>query len=89
MNCGKYEDGAVCNKYGDHGSKYSALSPWNKYASNPPVIVDQDGGFYGYFTAAKYHPKRTTIEALVYFTDNFGLVVDDPVAASDAFCGRE
>lgn len=104
LNCGKYEAASVCNKYGEHGSKYAAesiwnkhgeygskhssLSPWSKYATAPPVIVDQEGGFYGYFTAAKHHPKRTAIEALAYFTDNVDIVVEDLEAASDAFCGR-
>ena len=30
LNCGKYDDGSVCNKYGDYGSKYSDKSIWNK-----------------------------------------------------------
>lgn len=30
LNRGKYDDGSVCNKYGDYGSKYSDKSIWNK-----------------------------------------------------------
>jgi hypothetical protein len=57
INCGKYDSGSVCNKYGDLGSKYSSnsiwnkygdfggkysdRSPWNRYASNPPAIVER------------------------------------------------
>ena len=63
LNCDKYEDKSIWNKYGDFGSKYndkciwnkyggyggkySDLSPFNKYANNPPVLVDKDGNFYG------------------------------------------
>lgn len=104
LNCGKYDDGSICNKYGqygskyqtdsiwnkysEYGSKYSAHSPWNKYASDPPVIVDEDGGFYGYFTANKYHAKRTAIPPFVAITDAAEVVINDPGAAADAFCGR-
>ena len=102
LNCGKYDDGSVCNKYGDYGSKYSDKSiwnkygdygskysdksPWNKYASNPPVIVDKDGGFYGYFAAGKYQNKRTKIESLAYMLDNVDIIVDDLEKARDWWC---
>jgi hypothetical protein len=46
--------------YGSYGGQYSNYSPWNPYASDPPVIVDQAGNFYGYFTVNEYHSKRTT-----------------------------
>lgn len=71
INCSKYDDGSICNKYGSgnkyaedsifnrygtFGSKYSEASPWNKYATGNtvPVIVDDDGNFYGYFSINKY-----------------------------------
>ena len=66
---GKYNSDSVWNKYGTYGSQYSSDSPWNKYSSPNVVIVDQQGGFYGYFTINKYARKRTTIPALVAFLD--------------------
>jgi hypothetical protein len=102
LNCGKYDSGSVCNKYGefgskynsgsiwnkygDFGSKYSATSPWNRYAAEPPVIVDKEGNFYGYLTANKHNPKRTTIKALVALTDRWEEVTDDPGAMAEKFC---
>lgn len=102
LSCSKYDSGSVCNKYGDHGSKYndksiwnkyadygskySDLSPWNKYASNPPVVVDREGAFYGYFTANQYQDKRTRIKTLVQITDNVDWVNDDLDRARDTFC---
>lgn len=102
LNCSEHDSGSVCNKYGDqgskyndtsiwnkyggYGSKYSDLSPWNKYASNPPVIVDREGGFYGYFTANKHQDKRTRIKALLQLADNVDWVNDDLERARDAFC---
>ena len=104
LNCGKYDSGSICNKYGDQGSKYatdsiwnkygdfgskySDQSPWNKYASDPPVIVDKDGEFYGYLTANKLHPKRTGIKLYVTLTDLWESITDDPMAVADQLCDR-
>ena len=104
LTCSKYDSSSVCNRYGDHGSKYSDESiwnrygtygskyndesPWNKYSSNPPAIVDRDGGFYGYFTANRYASKRTQIRALLALTNNADLVTEDLEKARDLFCGE-
>lgn len=66
LSCTQYESDSVLNKYGEHGSKYatdsifnpygeyggkySSHSPCNSYASSPPVIVDEQGGYYGELT---------------------------------------
>lgn len=73
LNCSKYDPDSVSNSYGQHGSRYSSESIWNRYsdfgsrystygacnpyASDPPVIVDQNGAFYGRLTLNKYHPQ--------------------------------
>jgi hypothetical protein len=104
LNCGQYDSGSVCNrygqqgskyasdsiwnKYGNFGSKYSNESPWNRYASQPPAIVDRDGGFYGYLTANGYNARRTRIKSLVALTDAWEEVTDDPEKVADIFCGR-
>ena len=44
--------------YGTYGSSYNSDSPWNAYGSNPPVVVDKSGNFYGYFTVNRYKDKR-------------------------------
>jgi len=49
---------SIWNDYGTYGNDYSQYSPWNEYASYPPVIVDKDGNFYGYFTTNEYKAKR-------------------------------
>ena len=93
LNCSKYDSGSVWNKYGDHGSrysdtsiwnrygtygsKYSDESPWNPYAQNPPVVVDHDGNFYGYFTANRYFQKRTTIPSLLKLLDNYDTITEN------------
>ncbi|OGB45944.1 MAG: hypothetical protein A3F76_08370 [Burkholderiales bacterium RIFCSPLOWO2_12_FULL_65_40] len=105
LNCGKYNSGSICNKYGDqgskynsdsiwnkygnYGSKYSNQSPWNKYASEPPAIVDKEGNFYGYLTANSYNQKRTRIKLYVQLTDLWEEITDDPEPVADRLCGRE
>lgn len=64
LNCSRIDSSAVCNRYGDFGSRYSDQSIWNRYGkfgsryeANSPWnrygeglrIVDSDGNFYGVF----------------------------------------
>lgn len=49
----EYNANSIWNEYGTYGSAYSSYSPFNSYASYPPVIVDEEGNFYGYFTVSK------------------------------------
>lgn len=69
LNCNRYDDAAVCNKYGTYGSKYEDHSIWNKYGefgskyeeSSPwnsygegLRVVDPYGNFYGHFSLNSY-----------------------------------
>jgi hypothetical protein len=47
-----YSTSSVHNKYGDYGSKYGDSSACNPYASDPPVIVDDKGRYYGRLTVS-------------------------------------
>jgi hypothetical protein len=49
-----YSSTSILNPYGQFGSKYSSFSACNEYALNPPVVVDQQGNFYGYLTLNQY-----------------------------------
>lgn len=51
---------SIFNDIGEYGSDISSESPCNDIASDPPVIVDQNGGFYGYLTLNDTHPKAVT-----------------------------
>lgn len=102
LNCGSFDRDSICNPYSPYGSQYSAvsiwntyakygsrynpLSPWNSYGRSPPVIVDYDGAFYGYFTANQYFAKRTSITSLQQVSE-LGAASDDLTALRDAFCG--
>ena len=61
---------SIWNSIGRYGSEISQYSPWNELAQYPPVIVDQNGNFYGYFTINKLHPRRTTVSAIVSFLNS-------------------
>lgn len=72
LNCRKYDQNSVLNEYGPHGSlymnesifnrysdfgsRYSNNSPCNPYASNPPVVVNGRGNFYGRLSLNQYVP---------------------------------
>jgi len=66
LNCSAFASDSVCNSFGtygnsfsstsiwnsfgSYGSRFESRSPWNSFATSPPVVVDSNGGFYGYFT---------------------------------------
>jgi hypothetical protein len=54
----KYYTNCIWNSYGTYGSEYNPYSPWNSYSSSPPVVVDREGNFYGYFTINEYKSNR-------------------------------
>jgi hypothetical protein len=74
VNCNEYASDSIFNSYGTHGSKYAVDSVSNHYshfgsaystegacspyASDPPVVVDGNGQFYGRLTLNQYHPQR-------------------------------
>jgi hypothetical protein len=103
LNCSARATGSVCNKLGagstfksesiwnkfsDFGSKFSDDSPWNRFGNSAPIIVDEDGGSYGYFSANKFHQARTRIGWLVRVLD-FQADHDDLEATRDLMCGGD
>ena len=62
LNCSIYDQSSIWNEYGTYGSKYNSYSPWNAYSATPPVVVDKQGNFYGYFTVNEYKSKRADFE---------------------------
>jgi hypothetical protein len=74
LNCGEYGNDSVTNQYsnfgspysptsianqfGDYGSPYSMYSACNPYATDPPVVVDSAGNFYGRLTVNAYNSQR-------------------------------
>ena len=85
VNCSQFEADSICNQFGrfgsefqsdgiwnmfgTYGSKFNTSSPWNQFSQGSVVIVDRNGGFYGFLTANKFANKRTTIAALNQLAD--------------------
>ncbi|MDG6345263.1 hypothetical protein Q7469_03775 [Glaesserella parasuis] len=92
LNCNKYDNSSIWNKYGDfgskyssesiwnkygtYGSKYSGESPWNKYSTEAPVIVDSSGNYYGKFTINKYD-DQTRIKSILWILENHEYIMEN------------
>lgn len=63
--------------YRNYGSAYSSYSPFNSYASYPPVIVDEEGNFYGYFTVNKYKSKRANFDLVNIICEYYESIRED------------
>lgn len=98
LNCSRFDAASVCNQFGDFGSEFSDSSIWNqfgtfgsKYQENSPWnpygsglrIVDEDGNFYGLFTAASFgRSSLPFITSLVEANESMG----DLGALRDLYC---
>lgn len=56
---------SIFNDFGQYGSSFSSYSACNELAANPPVVVDQDGVFYGYLTLNNLNPRAITEPRIV------------------------
>lgn len=57
-----YSTESIFNRYGDYGSPYSSYSACSAYASDPPVIVDEQGRYYGRLTVGARSDGPPTAE---------------------------
>jgi hypothetical protein len=55
----RYAADSIFNRFGEFGSKYGSHSPCNRYATDPPVIVDEAGRYYGRLTVSTTNADRT------------------------------
>lgn len=73
----RYNAKSIWNEYGNYGSDYSNYSPFNQYANYPPVVVDKDGVFCGYFTVNEGKLKRADFKLLQIIYKNYDMIRDD------------
>ncbi len=73
----KYNSNSIWNAYGTYGSKYNSYCPWNSYSNDPPVVVDKEGNFYGYFSVNKYQSKRADFDLALTIYEYHELIRDD------------
>jgi hypothetical protein len=82
----EFQSDSIWNMFGTYGSKFNSSSPWNQFSQGSVVIVDQNGGFYGYLTANKSANKRTTIAALNQLADS-AAESSELTTVRNMFCG--
>jgi hypothetical protein len=56
---------SVFNHFSPYGSLFSPYSACNQYATDPPVLVDEDGLFYGRLTLNLYHRQANRTPDLI------------------------
>lgn len=66
----EFSSSSIWNDFGTYGSEFSSTSPWNEYSSSNPVLVDKDGGFYGYFTCNQSRSKRVNSDLMDFLCNN-------------------
>ena len=47
------------------------------HLTTPPVLVDNEGNFYGYFTVNRYAEKRTNSKFALFITENWERITDN------------
>ncbi len=73
FSCSRFDSESVHNPFGQYGSRFSSTSIWNhfsqygspfsthsacnEFASNPPILVDNQGAFYGELTLNLFRPN--------------------------------
>ncbi len=81
LNCEETASDSISNEYGQNGSRYSQTSIWNHYSqfgspsapysacnpysTDPPVIVDDAGTYYGRLTLNQFHPELAAGRQLI------------------------
>lgn len=53
-----YSTNSIYNSFSRFGSQFSKFSACSRTASDPPVIVNQDGDYYGRLTINNSHPDQ-------------------------------
>lgn len=72
----EYFNQSIWNEYGNYGSEYSLYSPWNENSTHAPVLVDEKGGFYGYFTCNISMYNRVSPDLMDFFCKNKKFIKD-------------
>jgi HYDIN/CFA65/VesB family protein len=66
----RFSSTSIWNHFSDYGSKFSSDSACNEFASNPPVLVDESGKFYGALTVNRFAWGAITDSTVVSWLRN-------------------
>lgn len=53
-----FSSDSIRNEFSRFGNEFNAGSPCNRYGTSPPVVVDQQGRYYGELTLNDARPKQ-------------------------------
>jgi len=81
----KFNSNSIWNAYGTYGSKYNQSSPWNANSQTPPVVVDKEGNFYGYFTMNQFINNRAKFDLALTIYEYHEFIMDDVSKWYDKF----
>lgn len=81
----RFNSKSIWNRFGKYGSKYNSSSPWNEYTRTPPVMLDDNYQFVGYFTVRENKCNRDLVPMMRYIKENFEDCADDPSELYEKF----
>src|SRR3989338_5964379 len=60
----EFKSTSIFNEFGRYGGEFGSNSAFNDFASNPPIIINDDYKFVGYLTTGYKTPSINTYEAI-------------------------
>jgi hypothetical protein len=64
----EFSSSGIFNEFAEFGNEFSSKSPWNEFSTSNdvPVLVDDDGKFYGYFTINESRTNAVSFAPALY-----------------------
>jgi hypothetical protein len=64
----EFSSSGIFNEFAGYGNEFSSKSPWNEFATSNevPVLVDENGKFFGYFTINEHRPNSVSFAPTLY-----------------------
>jgi hypothetical protein len=84
----RFETDGIFNGFGNFGKRDSESSPWNRYTMSDkvPVLVTEDGEFYGYLTINKF--RSNAVPFSTDLLEMYELSQGNLEVVQDMFCIR-
>ena len=64
----EFSTSGIFNEFAGFGNEFSSKSPWNEFSSSDevPVLVDDQGNFFGYFTINRHRHNAVNFASKLY-----------------------
>ena len=68
LDCNEFSSSGIFNEFAGYGNEFSSKSPWNEFSTSNevPVLVDENGKFYGYFTINEHRRDAVKFSSTLY-----------------------